>query len=359
MKKVLKFAKRRNLAYDLFYDRVIEDGGTVENTSLAKTFIKSLSGNESLALIPSGKKVGKVYAQVPTDGSGDGTFERDYEATYIDENGVIQTAAADVPRFQDGALLLEPQRTQLYELTDNLVTQTKSVDTDTYTVSFWGTGTITFSGSYSGSLVGVDDNTRVEKTFEATAGSLVSTISGIVKKGQLELGSYATSYIANTTTVSVTRLADFSHSYGTVDTFNSEEGVLFLELSALYKDTQKFITISDNNSSNYIQLRFNSNNSITYRSFSNGTGQTLISDDGSTDISDNNKIALTWGLESALWINGVKVGFTTTSSSPFNLDVLNFANETNTSSYFYGKVKQLKVFKEALDDTTLANLTSL
>jgi hypothetical protein len=40
-------------------------------------------------------------------------FTRNSTATYTDENGIIQTAAANIARVQDNALLLEPQRTNL------------------------------------------------------------------------------------------------------------------------------------------------------------------------------------------------------------------------------------------------------
>jgi hypothetical protein len=41
------------------------------------------------------------------------TFTRNSTATYTDENGIIQTAAANIARVQNNALLLEPQRTNL------------------------------------------------------------------------------------------------------------------------------------------------------------------------------------------------------------------------------------------------------
>ena len=49
----------------------------------------------------------------PTAGDGIGTFTRASTATYVDDDGVIQTAASGAPRYQNGRILLEPQATNL------------------------------------------------------------------------------------------------------------------------------------------------------------------------------------------------------------------------------------------------------
>jgi hypothetical protein len=69
-----------------------------------------------LALIPSGVKAGKLYSVLPTNGDGDFTTTRNTVATRVNENGLIEEVAANVPRldYSDGgcpSLLLEPQRT--------------------------------------------------------------------------------------------------------------------------------------------------------------------------------------------------------------------------------------------------------
>ena len=58
-----------------------------------------------------------------------------------------------------------------------------------YTVSFWGTGSITLSGGASGTLNGVDANTRVSTSFTASSTSVTFTVSGTVTNAQLELTS--------------------------------------------------------------------------------------------------------------------------------------------------------------------------
>ena len=71
-----------------------------------------------LALIPSGVKAGKLYSVLPTNGDGDFTTTRNTVATRVNENGLIEEVASNVPRldYSDGtcpSLLLEPTATNL------------------------------------------------------------------------------------------------------------------------------------------------------------------------------------------------------------------------------------------------------
>ena len=70
----------------------------------------------SIAMIPSGVKASKLYSVLPTDGAGDFTTTRASVATRVNENGLIEEVAANVPRldYSDGtcpSLLLEPAST--------------------------------------------------------------------------------------------------------------------------------------------------------------------------------------------------------------------------------------------------------
>jgi hypothetical protein len=79
--------------------------------------------------------------------------------------------------------------------TATLSTQTvTAVMATPLTVSFTGTGTITFSTAYSGSLVGTGASDRVSVTFTPAAGNLVCTVTGSVTLAQCEVGSTATPY---------------------------------------------------------------------------------------------------------------------------------------------------------------------
>jgi len=84
--------------------------------------------NPKLALIPSGYKGGTnptVYSILPSDGSGDFTFDRaNGYASRVRKDGLIEEVSNDVPRldWSDGncpSLLLEPQRTNLLKYSED------------------------------------------------------------------------------------------------------------------------------------------------------------------------------------------------------------------------------------------------
>jgi len=200
-----------------------------------------------LIILPNeGAKAGTMFVVKPTDGTGDGVMDRNGEKTRTNKEGLIETVAANLllPDYSGGGcgvIKPEPQATQLYELTDVMSTQTKTTTANDYVVSFYGTGTITFSGTHTGSLVGTGVNDRVEVTFLASAGSLTSTISGSVTKGQLQLGKDADSYITNTGVGTVTRLKDntaFTPPIGTteiIETIDNIEQPPITVIPAIYE----------------------------------------------------------------------------------------------------------------------------
>ena len=72
----------------------------------------------SIAMIPSGVKASKLYSVLPTNGAGDFTTTRASVATRVNENGLIEEVASNVPRldYSDGgcpSLLLEGTSTNL------------------------------------------------------------------------------------------------------------------------------------------------------------------------------------------------------------------------------------------------------
>lgn len=71
--------------------------------------------------------------------------------------------------------------------TTTLSTQNVTVLAGQMVLSFYGTGTVTLSGtSTAGPLVGTGVSDRVSLTFTPTAGTLTLTVSGSVTQAQLE-----------------------------------------------------------------------------------------------------------------------------------------------------------------------------
>ena len=80
-------------------------------------------------------------------------------------------------------------RKNLLVATDVLSTQTVTTVASKYCLSFWGTGSITLSGTSTGILQGTSSDNRVWIEFTPTSGTLTLTVSGSVNKAQLELTS--------------------------------------------------------------------------------------------------------------------------------------------------------------------------
>ena len=381
----------------------------------------STYNDASLIYYPSGYKAGKAYSLKPTDGSGDLTFTRASTATRVNAAGLIESVATGVPRIDYtgggcGKLLLEGQRTNLI-LNSNEITSAdwiinaSGIRLDNQIISPDGTnngGTFESTGSsallqnagasvtigqpYTNSIYlkrisgtspvnirDVSGNTipitltsewqRFSSSLVATssAGRIAVTIDNAgttigVYAGQVENGSYATSYIPTTTTA-VTRVADSASKSGISSLINSEEGVLYAEIAALADDlSNRQISLNNGTTDDRIQLYYTTPSntvSVFYKSQSGATA--FILNHTLADITQFNKLAFKWKENDfALWSNGVEVATQTSgvTSIPNTLTRLDF-EQFNGSADFYGNCQSLMVFPSALSDTELATLTTL
>ncbi len=283
-------------------------------------------------------------------------------ATRVNSSGLIESVASGLPRidYTDGvgSILLEPQSTNLYLNSETLSTQNNSTTASSYTVSFYGTGTINLTGAFVGSLVGTGVNDRVSLTFTSTLSTLTSTISGSVNKAQLEQQSFATSYIP-TTTQTATRNAEKLNNAGSSDLINSTEGVLYAETKASVHNGK--ITLSNGTNNENLIIGFNlSSGRIDVNMKVGGDYQFIFN--YTADMYLNHKIAVRYKANDfALFVDGTKVltdtyGITPTSGT---LKELNFAAANQEANIFYGNTKCVAVFKEALTDAELTQLTTI
>jgi len=96
-----------------------------------------------LILTPNAYKAGKAYCIKPFDGSGDLTVVRNTTATRVNENGLIEVVAVNVPRvnYPIGggcpSWLIEPQATNRY-LNSEPTANESSAGNITYEVFVWG-----------------------------------------------------------------------------------------------------------------------------------------------------------------------------------------------------------------------------
>lgn len=351
-----------------FKDLAVTDGATYNPNSGGYdiSLIKKAGVwfKNSLLMIPSAVKTGVLYSVKPFT-NGQFTVIKNSVANFINADGEIEEAAINVARIdysdEDAVILLEPQRTNLFLNSNVGVTQNITVTSGVeYTVYFFeGTGTITLSDAATEVVSLSDFEYSGAVTFTTTSTTLTCTVAGTANLVQCELGDYATSYII-TAGGTVTRLADVINGAGNAALFNSEEGVLYVEIAAFADDlTTRYISLTDGGTSNFITIEFSGiTQQIRARLRVGGDTQAELTYT-STDITSFSKIAFKWKVNDfALWIDGVEQG-TEVSGFVFPASTLDDLSLSlaNTTSYFYGKCKGVQVYNRALTDEELEILT--
>jgi hypothetical protein len=153
----------------------------------------SLLDKASLIVTPNAVKAGKLFSVIPSSGLGDLNAVRNTTATRVNELGLIENVAANVPRidYADGecpSILIEPQRTNLLINSTTLSnwTQTRSTITNNTIISPEGIN------NGSSLIEGSTNNTQI--SFVNSNYSSYSTVSFSVfmKKGTRNYGVLAT-----------------------------------------------------------------------------------------------------------------------------------------------------------------------
>ena len=180
---------------------------------------------------------------------------------------------------------------------------------------------------------------------------------------QLEEGAYPTSFaysIAGGEGATTTRLADVIDGAGAAATFNSVEGVYYLEIAALADDgTNRVTSISDGTNNNSIILYYSSVSNQIKTIVTVGTVAVANMSYTVTDETEFHKAAVRWKVNDfSLWVDGVERA-TDTSGVSFAADTLDELafEEGGSGADFYGKCRELDVF-EYLTDAQMAELTT-
>ena len=201
------------------------------------------------------------------------------------------------------------------------------------------------------------------RIYCADSATDVSTIVGsnvYIYGAQLEVG-YATSYIP-TQGGSVTRVADVCDNGGNEQVFNDSEGVLYAEISALADDgTIKTINlVNSSNANNRLSLNYRTELG-RIQMFLNYTGATATNISVyDVDKTKNIKIACKYkNNDMALWLNGFEVVTSNTGTTSSNIGFSNIEFSRAGSDFFYGNVRDLRIYNTALTDAELQALTTI
>lgn len=211
----------------------------------------------------------------------------------------------------------------------------------------------------SSSIAGVNSTLRLRlRGSENTSDTADVSVWG----AQVEEGYfYPTSYIpTNGEANGVTRLEESADNAGNSQTFNSSEGVLMIEASALVDDTsERRFSLNDETSSNVVRIGYTSTSDRIVAVVYNGVDEAFLYDDYASII-QNNKILLKYKeTDFALWINGFKASTDSGGPSFPEATLTNISfDDGSGGNKFYGKVKQVQYYDSALTDSELEQLTS-
>ena len=122
--------------------------------------------------------------------------------------------------------------------------------------------------------------------------------------------------------------------------------------------TNRLISLSDGTADERIFLQYSStDNRLQFLVKNSGSTQCNIIYDAS-DLTAVHKVAAKYKLNDfALWVDGVEIGTNTSGNVASGLNQLQF-DRGYSGLPFYGKTKNLKVFKRALTDAELQELTT-
>ena len=356
------------------------------------------------------------YKPLPFD------FIRSSSATVVNKAGLIETVGSGEPRidYKDdskGALLLEPSRSNFITYSQDFsnagwnTSSTRSVDfvptstidpqgkTNAYRITSTASnnqvaifGSIILGQTYTNSIyvrrvlgsgnvilrnVNNEENNfqlsvsdgwkRIETSATSTSifGRLyinLQTVGDVIEiwGGQVEQGSYATSYIPTQGSIA-SRSEDVCNNGGNDQVINSTEGVLYVEIKG-FTDAitpSRYISLSKDGESGFnntlvIQHRDNG----TLRVYVNGSATANIHFNIDIDFAENHKIAVLYKLNGyKLFVDGVEQSlFGTPVQTVFSgLDNLSF--NLRTTGKWNGSIKDARVYNTELTDAQLQALT--
>jgi hypothetical protein len=380
----------------------------------------SLLDKASLIVTPNAVKAGKLYSVIPNSGLGDLEVVRNTTATRVNELGLIENVAANVPRidYADGecpSILVEPQSTNLVNYSEDLnnaawslngVTKTQNAgispdglnnatlfsgaggySTNTYngsnvlthSRSIWaktvsGTGTASlcaFNGNANSLFTITNEWQRFTLTgYSSTGGAFfyavdfrAGNLSQILLWGaQAEVGSYATSYIP-TLGSAVTRNADL---IGSINIFTNElntSGTWFLDQSSNESigstSIQYCLFSGDTQFVDGLIIEINSSGALSFRKFTNTVS-------GIRQVITNSNVARTkliirWNESTSIiniFLNGL-LAHTFTGQTFVNYESLRFFDSNSSTITSISKVYSTMLFSTPLTDQECIELTTI
>jgi hypothetical protein len=177
---------------------------------------------------------------------------------------------------------------------------------------------------------------------------------------QAEQTPSLTSYIP-TNGQSVSRTEETMYKDNLSNYINSSEGVLYAELQAFAEesDADRYIYLGDSSKQNFVSIVYQATGGVLAAYGVRNNNESFYI--GTTDytLTDNLQIAVKWKENDCqLYVNGNLVG-TDNSTEAFDFTFTDLKSSKDSNQAFYGKVRDLRVYKKALTKDELEGLTGL
>jgi len=357
---------------------------SAQTAYVGSTEITQVRKGDRLVLAPGGDKLWYDSNEIPSldlrfadrkdlvdaiTGSNLINFTRASSATYVGSDGLIKTATTNEARFDHDpttgeslGLLVEEQRSNLLLNSGTLATQGVTVTAVAHTLSFYGSGTVTLSGTHTATVVGTGAYpARTALTFTPTAGTLTVTVSGTVEYANLEIGSFATSYIP-TEGSTVTRSADVVSITGSnfSSWYRQDEGTVFYEGQVLGSDqlnNKDMLGLSDGTSNEFAKMFIPSGNNQRFRVEVGGVTQVLQNAILTADVYSPVKAAFALKLNNTTCAGDGIVQSEDTSCLIPAVDRFVFGTPSTGESELAARYKRLTYWPQRLPDSTLETIT--
>jgi len=302
------------------------------------------------------------------------TFTRTSTATRVNNKGLIESVDANVPRIDYDpvtlackGLLIEEARTNLLLNSTingaNLATQSVTVTAVAHTLSFYGTGTVTLSGTATGSLVGAGAYpARSVLTFTPTAGTLTLTVTGTVQFSNLEVGSFASSYIV-TAGASATRTVDVVVMTGSnfSSWYRQDEGAFNVSCTPYatsYSSAGHIVSLSNNTTAEFVLIQRTSALVSSFAITDSSVAQMAVTGATMTTGSTSN-LAIGYKLNDSI---GAYDGSLTTADTACTMPTvtqMNLGSRYDSLRSMSGHIGYLRYYPVRLPNAQLQLLTSL
>lgn len=286
------------------------------------------------------------------------TFTRASAGWHFGAAGSLREAAVGTPRFDHDpvtgmvrGLRIEGAATRVNTIAAApTAAESVTVTALTYTISFFGTGAMILSGTYTATVASAGAfPARTSHTFTPAPGTLVLTPSGDVRHLQLEAGSFATTPILGEGSA-VTRMVDMTTVALSGIEFNTTEGAVSVEARtpAASPTTQTVMQLDDGTTANRLVLYRLNTKMLVVTLVKSGTAQGSLSL-GTVEDDTKFRVVLSWKDYEVAGV--LDAGTEMTSSSmlaPINLTTLRIGTVIAAGFPWFGVIKRLALFPRAL-----------